>query len=112
MMTRADYRRTITFLAFDATRESVIAAAMLAAEPDRTRAEVALTTRSDVKQAGVSWALFEHVLRYAQSEGIGTIEALEYADHEAALRMERELGFVVTSDPDDATLRIATRTFA
>jgi acetyltransferase len=109
MMTRVDYRRTITFLAIDPAEGSILSAAMLAAEPDRTRAEVALTTRSDVKQQGVSWTLFEHVLRYAKAEGIGAIEALEYADHEAALQMERELGFVVTSDPEDATLRIATR---
>jgi acetyltransferase len=109
MMTRVDYRRSITFLAFDHEGGSILSIAMLAAEPDRTRAEVALTTRSDVKQQGVSWALFEHVLRYAKAEGIGAIEALEYADHEAALQMERELGFVVTSDPEDATLKIATR---
>jgi acetyltransferase len=107
MMTRVDYRRTITFLAFDADRTSVIATAMLAADPDRTRAEVALTTRSDMKNAGVSWILFEHVLRYAKAERIGSIEAIEYADHDNALRMERELGFVVTSDPSDATLLIA-----
>lgn len=109
-MTRVDYRRTITFLAFDHVGGSILSVAMLAADPDRTRAEVALATRSDMKQQGVSWTLFEHVLRYAKAERIGVIEALEYADHEAALQMERELGFVVTSDPEDATLRIATRT--
>lgn len=111
MMSRVDYRRSITFLAIDPADGSILSAAMLAAEPDRTRAEVALTTRSDMKQMGVSWTLFEHVLRYARAEGIGTIQALEYADHEAALKMERELGFRVTSDPGDPTLRIAARTF-
>ena len=111
MMTRVDYRRTISFLAFDASRKLIVATAMLAAEPDRTRAEVALTTRTDWKQTGVSWTLFEHVLRYAKAEGIGTVEALEYADHDAALRMERELGFVIKSDPEDPTLRVATSTF-
>lgn len=109
MMTRVDYRRTTSFLAFDAAHKSVIATAMLAADPDRTRAEVALTTRSDIKKTGVSWALFEHVLRYAKAERIATIETIEFADHDAALQMERELGFAITSDPADPTLRIATR---
>ena len=79
---------------------------MLAADPDRTRAEVALTTRSDMKGRGLSWTLFEHVLRYARAERIGVVETVEYADHEAALRMERELGFVAVPDPDDASLVI------
>jgi len=111
MMTRVDYSRTISFLAFDETRADVIATAMLATDPDRIRAEVALTTRSDMKGKGVSWALFEHVLRYAQAEGIETVEAIERTDHAAALRMEREMGFVATVDPDDPTIFVARRTF-
>lgn len=109
-MTRVDYRRTITFLAFDESRQTVIATAMLAAYPDRSRAEIALATRADLKGSGVSWSLIEHVLRYAKSERIGTVEAIEFADHEAALQMERELGFRIASDPEDSTLRIATLT--
>lgn len=107
-MTRVDYRRTISFLAFDEDNETVIATAMLAAEPDRARAEIALATRQELKNSGISWSLLEHVLRYAKAERIGKIEAIEYADHESALQMERELGFTIASDPDDPTLRIAT----
>ncbi|PZR84500.1 MAG: GNAT family N-acetyltransferase [Stutzerimonas stutzeri] len=110
MMTRVDYRRTISFLAFDAARESVIATAMLAADADRSRAEVALATRADMKGRGVSWTLFEYVLRYAKAEGIGSVEAIECADHDAALRMEREMGFATVTDPDDPTMRIVRRT--
>jgi len=109
MMTRVDYRRTISFLAFDEDRKTVIATAMLAADADRTRAEVALTTRSDMKALGLSWTLFEYVLRYAKAERIGTVEAIECADHEAAIRMEREMGFTSVADPDDPTVRIVRR---
>lgn len=109
MMTRVDYRRTISFLVFDPARTSLLATAMLAADADRSRAEVALTTRVDMKGKGLSWALFEHVLYYARAEGIGTVEAIECADHDAALRMEREMGFAVVSDPEDPTLRIVRR---
>lgn len=111
-MTRVDYRRTISFLAFDKDRKSVVATAMLAADPDRTRAEVAMATREDMKDRGLSWALFEHVLRYAKAERIATVEAIECADHDAALRMEREMGFTVAPDPDDPTMRIVRRSFA
>lgn len=108
-MTRVDYRRTMTFLAFDKDREAVIATAMLATDPDRTRAEIALVTRADMKGKGLSWSLFEHALRYAKAEGIRIIEANEFADHEAAIRMEREMGFKVTSDPADPTVCIVQK---
>jgi len=108
-MTQVDYRRTITFLAFDEEGANVIAAAMLAADPDRARAELALSTRSDMKKRGLSWTLLEHVLRYAAAEGIGTVEAIESADHEEAIRMEREMGFTAHPCPGDPTLRIVRR---
>jgi len=111
MMTRVDYRRTISFLAFDKDGKRVIATAMLAADPDRSRAEVALTTRTDMKGCGISWTLFDYVLRYAEAERIPVVEAIEFADHDAAIRMEREMGFTVHVDPDDPTLRIIRRTF-
>jgi acetyltransferase len=109
-MTQVDYRRSITFLAFAEDDETPIAAATLVADADRTRAELALATRSDMKRQGVSWTLLQHVLRYAEAERIGSVEAIESADHEDALRMERELGFTVSTDPDDPTLRIVRRT--
>ena len=110
-MVRVDYRRTISFLAFEPDGCSVIAAAMLAADPDRSRAEVALVTRADMKRRGLSWTLFEHVLRYAEAERIGVVEALEFADHAAAIRMALEMGFSCHLDADDPTLRIVRRTF-
>ena len=111
MMTRVDYVRTISFLAFGEDGD-LLAIAMLATDPDRTRAEIALSTRTDMKSKGLSWTLFEHVLRYAKAEGIETVESIESADHDAALRMERELGFVTIADPDDPTVRIARKSLA
>jgi acetyltransferase len=112
MMTKVDYRRTITFLAFGADRSRVVAAAMLATDPDRTRAEIALSTRADMKGKGISWTLFEHAMRYAKAERIGVVEAIECADHDVALRLEREMGFVAHADPGDPTIRIVRRTLA
>ena len=112
MMTRVDYLRTISFLAFDDEESGVVALTMLATDPDRSRAEIALTTRADMKGKGISWTLLEHVLRYARAEGIETVESIECADHDAALRMERELGFVTIVDPDDPTIRVARKDMA
>jgi acetyltransferase len=108
VMTQVDYRRTISFLALEPAG-SVVAAVMLAADPDLERAEIAMSTRSDMKGKGVSYTLLQHVLRYAEAQGIAIIEAVEFADHDEALRMERELGFTALSCPDDPSLRIVRR---
>lgn len=108
MMTQVDYRRTISFVAIGADGAAV-AVAMLAADADRARAEVALSTRSDWKGKGVSYTLLEHVIRYAADEGIATIEAIESADHEEAINLERELGFIAKPSTEDPALRIVRR---
>jgi acetyltransferase len=37
------------------------------------------------------------------------VEAIERADHDTAIRMEREMGFTSVADPDDPTVRIVRR---
>jgi acetyltransferase len=91
-MTQIDYRRTMNFLAF-AEDGTLVATALLTAEGDRSRAEFAISVRSDWKGKGVSWALTDHVLRYAKAEGIEAVESLESRDNQAAIALEREFGF-------------------
>lgn len=105
-MTQIDYRRTMHFLAF--AEGMLIASAMLAGDPDHRRAEVALAIDSRFKGRGVSWTLMRHVLAYARSEGIETIESVESTDNHAALMLEREIGFeTVSTDGTDCTVRRA-----
>ena len=110
-MTQIDYRRTITFLAFGDDRRTIIAEATLATEPDGERAEFALSIRPDLKHRGISWALLEHVLRYARAQGIKTVESVESAADDVAIGLEREMGFTSTICSGDATLRIVRMEF-
>lgn len=98
-MTQIDYWRTMHFLAF-APDGTAIASALLACDPDRDRAELAVSVRSDFKGRGVSWTLVEHVVRYAEAEGIGAIESVESCENRAALALEREVGFVPVPGTD------------
>lgn len=91
-MTQIDYRRTMNFLAFAEDR-TLVGTALLTAEGDRSRAEFAISVRSDWKGKGVSWTLTDHVLRYAKAEGIEAVESLESRDNHAAITLEREFGF-------------------
>jgi acetyltransferase len=105
-MTQIDYRRTMHFLAFG-DDGMLIASALLASDPDHVRAELAISVRSDFKQKGVSWTLMQHVLRYAEAEGIGAVESVESSSNRAALALEREAGFEVVpgSDHHEVTVR-------
>ncbi|MEP7350776.1 MAG: GNAT family N-acetyltransferase [Sphingorhabdus sp.] len=104
MMTDVDHDRTENILAFDADGKTIIASAMLAADADGKRAEVAMAIREDFKLKGISWTLLEHITHLAKAKGIQTLESIEARNHHEAIEMEREMGFTASSLPGDATL--------
>lgn len=101
-MTQIDYRRMMNFLAF-AEDGTLIATAMLACDSDGVRAELAVSVRADFKNRGVSWMLMQHVLAYAEAEGIHTVESVESSENHAALKLEREAGFTAVRNADGGT---------
>jgi N-acetylglutamate synthase-like GNAT family acetyltransferase len=107
-MTRSDDPHVHNFLAFS-TEGMLIAVATLAADPADRRGEVAICIREDRKHLGVSWELVGYIARYADDHGIETIESIESRENRAAIELEREMGFVVTTDPDDPTLVLVRR---
>ena len=106
MMTDVDHDRTENILAIDADGTTIIASAMLAADEDGKRAEVAMAIREDFKLKGISWMLLEHVTRLAKAKGIQTLESIEARNHHEAIEMEREMGFKAFALPGDATLMV------
>jgi N-acetylglutamate synthase-like GNAT family acetyltransferase len=104
MMTNVDHDRTENILAFDTDGKTIIASAMLAADEDGKRAEVAMAIREDFKQKGISWTLLQHLTHIAKAKGIQTLESIEARDHHEAIEMEREMGFKGFAMPGDATL--------
>lgn len=108
MMVDVDHKQTEDFLAFidDGT---LVGSAMIAADPSRERAEVAIAVRADFKQRGVGWTLLHHAASYAQAQGIKTLEAVESRLNQEAIEVERDSGFTVKSYPDDATLVVVSK---
>lgn len=99
-----DHDRTENILAFDIDGETIIASAMLAADADGKRAEVAMAIRADYKHKGISWTLLEHVAHLAKAKGYRSLESIEARDHHEAIEMEREMGFTASACPGDSTL--------
>jgi acetyltransferase len=63
--------------------------------------------RSDIKGRGLGWKLMELMVRYARSEGLTQIEG-ELQENSTMIQMCRELGFEMSHDPDDGSIRHAT----
>lgn len=111
-MTDIDHRQTENFLAFVDDEAEIIATAMLACDAEMKTGEVAIVIRPEYKGKGVSWDLLHHVTAYAKAKGLSTIQSIEDRSSHAAIDMEREMGFVASSYPGDATLVLVQKNLA
>lgn len=104
-----DERSRLSFLAFERFTGELIAVATVDIEQSDGSAQFAVVTRSDRKSRGVSWSLLQHVLAYARRAGIRRLQSIEHADHQRALKLEREMGFTVHPCLNDKRLMIAEK---
>ena len=103
-LVEVDHTTTENFLAFAEDGETLVATAMIAADPSLVRAEVAIAVRADFKHKGVGWSLLELIADYARARGIKAIESIEARDNREAIGLEQEMGFTATTYPGDSTL--------
>ncbi len=103
--TQIDYARAMAFVALSDDQQELLGVARLEADPDYTRAEYAVIVRSDLKGQGLGWALMRQLIRYAEFEGLRELDGDVLAANERMLKMCRELGFEISADPGDLTLR-------
>lgn len=103
-LVEVDHTTTENFLAFAEDGDTLVATAMIAADPSLERAEVAIAVRADFKHKGVGWSLLDLVADYARARGIKAIESIECRDNREAISLEKEMGFTATTCPGDATL--------
>lgn len=100
-LTQIDYARAIAFVALDTECQKILGVARLEADPDYTRAEYAVMVRSDLKGAGLGWALMTHLIAYAKAEGLGEIFGEILTENTTMLHMADEFGFEIASSSDD-----------
>ena len=68
------------------------------------RGEFAILLRSDLKGRGLGWALMQLMIEYARSDGLKRIFGQILHENTVMLKMCRELGFEVKTDPDDYSI--------
>lgn len=103
-LTQIDYAREMAFVAIKPDGGELLGIVRLIADPDYVRGEYAIIVRSDLKGAGLGWALMEQIIAYARQERLEEIFGSVLAENTTMIRMCRELGFEVRRMPDDPTL--------
>jgi acetyltransferase len=107
-LTQIDYAREMAFIALDEQSGDLIGVSRFMADPDFERGEYAVLVRSDRKGQGVGWALMSQLIAYARSAGLAEIFGHVLRENTTMLDMCRRLGFIIATDPEDATLVLAT----
>lgn len=108
-MVDVDHERTENLLAFDADDGSLVATAMIAAGEQLEDAEVAVMVRPDVKGRGAGWSMLAHSCDYARQRGFRRLHSVEMGDNRSAIALEKEMGFVASPCPGDATLTLVSK---
>ncbi len=100
-LTQLDYARAMAFIAFDETDGDVLGVVRLHSDATGEGGEYAILLRSDLKGRGLGWALMQLMIEYARSEGLKQIFGQILHENTVMLRMCRELGFEVKTNPED-----------
>ena len=103
--TQIDYARAMAFVALNKDERELYGIARLAADPDYTKGEYAIIVRSDLKGTGLGWMLMRNLIRYAEREGLQELTGNVLEQNTRMLEMCQALGFEISADPEDLSLR-------
>ena len=110
--TQIDYARAMAFIAIDEASGRMLGVVRLHANANYDTGEYAILVRSDMKGKGLGWLLMQMILEYSRAEGLKTIEGQVLRENVTMLAMCRELGFDITTDPDDADVWLVKKDIA
>ena len=105
-----DYARAMAFVAIDETTKEALGVVRLHADGTHETGEYAILLRSDLKGRGLGWSLMQLIIKYARSEGVKRISGQILQGNTVMLKMCRDLGFEIKTDPNDRGLRDVTLT--
>lgn len=104
-LTQLDYAREMAFIAIEEGSGDAAGAVRLHADPGHVEAEYAILLRSDLKGIGLGRALMELIINWAKAEELQRVHSQVLAENGPMLALCRDLGFEITLDPDDISVR-------
>jgi acetyltransferase len=103
-LTQIDYARAMAFVALDESRGDLIGVVRIHSDSIYEAGEFAILLRSDLKGRGLGWKLMQLMIEYARSEGLKRVAGQVLQENTTMLKMCRELGFEVKTDPAEHDL--------
>jgi RimJ/RimL family protein N-acetyltransferase len=100
-LTQLDYARAMAFVAFDEASGDILGVVRVHSDATGESGEFAILLRSDLKGRGLGCALMQMIIAYAGSEGLKRIVGQILHENTVMLKMCRELGFDVKTNPED-----------
>ena len=96
-----DYLRAMAFVAIDQANSETLGVVWLYSDSAHETGEYAIMLRSDLKGRGLGWALMQLIIEYARCKGLKQIFGQILQENSVMLKMCRELGFNIRTDPED-----------
>ena len=84
----------------------IVGSAVAIFSSDRASCEFAVTVAAAFGGSGLATTLMRTLIDAAKGRGIGEIEGFVLAVNEPMLRLATRLGFSISPDPDDASVRL------
>jgi acetyltransferase len=101
-LAQIDYDREMALVLLDG--EDIIGISRLLADPDNTRAEIAVLVRGDLKGRGFGRLLLRRLVEYARGRGISVLAGEFPADNISMVSLCEELGFEITPVEEQGSL--------
>jgi acetyltransferase len=106
-LSQLDYDRELALIALQG--QMPLGVVRYFADPDRQSAEYAVTVRSDRKGSGLGYLLMNRLIAVARQRGIGELVGDVLRENEPMLRMCRELGFTIATQPADPSVMVVRK---
>jgi acetyltransferase len=100
-LTQLDYARAMALVAINPADSEMLGVVHLHADPNYEKGEYAILVRSDTKGRGLGWRLMHTMIEYAQWLGLREVEGQVLSHNKTMLTMCKELGFAISSVPED-----------
>ncbi len=106
-LSQLDYDRELALIALEG--QMPLGVVRYFADPDRQSAEYAVAVRSDRKGSGLGYLLMNRLIAVARQRGIGELVGDVLRENEPMLRMCRELGFTIATQPADPSVMVVRK---
>jgi RimJ/RimL family protein N-acetyltransferase len=107
-LTHLDYAKAMAFIAIEEQGGHMLGVVRLHYDPDGKSGEYAVLVRSHLKGHGLGWHLMRRMIEYARTEGLERVRGQVLAENTTMLAMCSELGFAITDDPTERSMKVVT----